>query len=314
MKNNQEIVLASAIDNNYAQHLGVLLVSIFENKGSEKIKYYVIDGGITEKNKKRLLKISKKYKFELIFNKIDETQFRDLKVTHHFNATIYFCLTVPNILYKKYNKILFLDADTIVIGSLRSLWKTDTKNSYLGALCDRENFEHNHHIRLSLRNKNDYFNSGVMLINTNKWVENDILNKVVKFVEDNHKIIEYPEQDGLSFIVDGNYKKIPKKYNYSVIHHPNFRFFKKVKPPQDILIYHFATSVDKPWNFSSVNYFKKRYWSYLRKTPWRFSMYKDIRHITLKKIFIKYKMLFLIFINQQAEVFEFIKKIKNIGK
>jgi lipopolysaccharide biosynthesis glycosyltransferase len=65
--NKERIVLASAIDDNYAQHLGAMFVSIFENKGEEEIVYYVIDGGISEKNIKRLKKISKKYNFELIF-------------------------------------------------------------------------------------------------------------------------------------------------------------------------------------------------------------------------------------------------------
>jgi lipopolysaccharide biosynthesis glycosyltransferase len=50
--NKDRIVSSSAIDNNYAQHLGVMLVSVFENKGDEEIIYYVIDGGISEKIKK----------------------------------------------------------------------------------------------------------------------------------------------------------------------------------------------------------------------------------------------------------------------
>ena len=314
MKNNEEIILASGIDNDYTQHLGVLLVSIFENKGLEKIKYYVFHSNLSEKNKKRLLKISKKYKFELIFKKINEIMFRDLKINNHFSVANYFCLTIPNFLYKDHEKVLFLDVDLIVLGSLSCLWKTNVKDCYLAATCDFDNFNHNQYLKLKLINKDKYFNTGVMLINNGKWIKKNVLNNTLKFIKKNPEVIEYADQDGLNYVIRGNYRKISIKNNYSVAHHPNFRFFNKVKPPQDILIYHFASLPDKPWNFSSINFFKKRYWYYLRKTPWRFRVYSDFKKITFKKIVKKYKTLFLIFINQQVEFFEFIKKIRGIWK
>ena len=66
------INIFSATDNNYAQHLGVTIVSLLENKLPEtEICYHIIDGGISKENKLKLQRIGERYKTEIRFLQID---------------------------------------------------------------------------------------------------------------------------------------------------------------------------------------------------------------------------------------------------
>lgn len=71
---NIHIVFAS--DNAYVQHLGVLLVSIFENNGEESFVIYILSDNIS-KEKKALLSqiVEKQYKQHLVFYEMDKAIF-----------------------------------------------------------------------------------------------------------------------------------------------------------------------------------------------------------------------------------------------
>ena len=51
---NDTLNIFSCTDDNYARHLGVLMVSIRENNRSSHIKYWVVSNGISEENISKL--------------------------------------------------------------------------------------------------------------------------------------------------------------------------------------------------------------------------------------------------------------------
>lgn len=63
-----DIHIVFASDDTYVQHLGVLLVSIFENNGEESFVIYILSDNIS-KEKKALLSqiVEKQYKQCLLF-------------------------------------------------------------------------------------------------------------------------------------------------------------------------------------------------------------------------------------------------------
>lgn len=70
------IVLAS--DDAYVQHLGVLLVSIFENNREETMLIHLMTDNISDKNKRLLSQIvDLQYGQRLIFYEMDKTLFKE---------------------------------------------------------------------------------------------------------------------------------------------------------------------------------------------------------------------------------------------
>ncbi len=62
------------------------------------------------------------------------------------------------------DRVIYLDCDLVVLGSLKNLWGTDIEDNIIGAV--EEPIENELDKKLSVKR---YFNSGVMLINLKEW-------------------------------------------------------------------------------------------------------------------------------------------------
>ena len=121
------IVYAS--DDKFAEILGVSLVSLFENsKDMDEIVVYILDSGITDDNKQKLLSVYKTYKrSDIIFipgKNISEKLSMNVAVVQG-SLSQYARLFVSSDLPKELNRVLYLDCDIVVKESIRELWNLD---------------------------------------------------------------------------------------------------------------------------------------------------------------------------------------------
>ncbi|MDX5629728.1 MULTISPECIES: glycosyltransferase family 8 protein [unclassified Brenneria] len=150
-------------------------------------------------------------------------------------------------------KVLYMDCDTLCINSLSPLISLDISKFHAACIKDIAASEYR---KLLFNNLDEtYFNSGVMLINTEKWVSNKLTDKAIKLIiDDNGKFI-WPDQDALNILMDGDIHYLPSKYN--------FMLQKDDHIPKDVIILHFAAN-PKPW-FKIRN--NKTYIEYLSSSP-----------------------------------------------
>ena len=73
--------LLFACDDNYSMILGTALCSFFENNGDANV--YVLDGGISARNKKRLEVLENRYKFTINYIIPDASLFKGLPILKH---------------------------------------------------------------------------------------------------------------------------------------------------------------------------------------------------------------------------------------
>lgn len=265
-------------DNNYAQHLGVCLCSIFENKkNGYLIDVYVIDGDISEFNKNKLRVLEVKYSFKIKYIKINKEDFLNFPTSEHVSIAAYFRILIPNLL-PNLKKILYLDCDIVVMGDLFDLYNIKIDDFCISAVEDVDQnslFVKNVKNNLGIKEDENYFNSGVLLINLEKWRENNITQKGITFIKNNpEKIIIY-DQDALNYFLHNDCLFIGPIYNTQL---KEFTIIKK-----DPVILH-LTSSNKPWNYNYINKYGKRiYFNYLKKTPWKDFYYKDFNLINFLK-------------------------------
>lgn len=280
-KNIEKINIIFTIDDNYSRFLGVTLCSIFENKKCQNpIEIYVLDGGIQHENKEKLYFLSKKYNFEINFIKIDTYFFKNFKLTDYFTPAVYYRLIIPDLL-PQLSKILYLDCDIIVMGDILELYRTNIDNYILAAVRE---FITDRQKDLGMPLDSKYFNSGVLLINTEKWKQEKITQKSIAYTKENFEKIKYCDQDVLNATIWDKWLEIPFKYNYMT------SFIKKhstkeEEPPRDILILHYSSNI-KPWNYLDNHPYSKKYFYYLKKTPWKNKKFvnKNFKNIIIKLI------------------------------
>ena len=113
--------------------------------------------------------------------------------------------------------------------------------------------------RLGLPRDANYFNSGMLLINLNKWRENDIGRKTMQYIAQNQSNAKFFDQDALNVVLQGLWLSLPERFNTQC----NVNIVEK----PDTVVVHYV-SVFKPWYWYSKFAYSEHYQKYLAKTPW----------------------------------------------
>jgi len=250
--------IAFLIDDNYAEQLAVTIVSILINtKSNIKFNFYILDTGISEANKKKILKIKKYKEFNIEFIKINSDIFKNAPTIYHLKNLNYARILLPSLVNCK--KILFLDCDLLVLDDLFELYNSDFENTYACVVKERlsdKTYIKNQIKKLEIKN---YFNAGVMLLNLEKMRENNIEQKCLDFIEKHPEKILLLDQCVLNWAFQDNVKFVEKKYNYQY----KLNYSPKKK---EITIIHFVGK-EKPF-LGFAHPYENLYYKYLKKTPY----------------------------------------------
>ncbi|MEH1334018.1 glycosyltransferase family 8 protein, partial [Proteus mirabilis] len=175
------------------------------------------------------------------------------QVKENLPISMYFRLIIPQVLHPFINKVLYLDADIICINKLSDIFSYNLKNKIAGVI--NHAYIDPYVSSLSLNNTEYYFNSGVMLINTEEWKSNKILEKfLIKINESNYK---YPDQDVLNILLENKILYLDGKYN---------RFIENVRKNDNTTLIHY-TGTPKPWKawYNNDDFFYR----YFIISPWK---------------------------------------------
>ena len=252
-------------DNNYAPYLTVVIQSICENTNSS-IDFYILDGGIDDSLKNIIKKqILRNKNCNIEFINVDYPNlFSDCRVRNHISKIAYSRLLIPY-LKPELKKRLYLDLDLIVNIDITELFNQDIGKYIIGAVY--EEYSEKYHSIVSKKNllideSHKYFNSGVLLINCEKWRENNITNRLKEAYINFEKRMTFHDQDLLNIVFSpNNYFQLNKKFNYSSV--DDYTENKN-------MIFHYLGKL-KPWLFlpdlkTDIINFKDIWWEYARKT------------------------------------------------
>ena len=264
-----DIVLVYITDNNYIMPTTVSITSVLMNKkqstkyniniiATDVIDYInILDNikSVTKDDNVNINIIKTENKYKNIIN-------NNNKVT---NAAL-LKFSIADIL-SNYNKVLYLDSDTIILNDLSDLFFTDISEKYAGVIKDLYAMKHDQeHINLGIEK---YFNSGVMLLNTKILRYENISKKLIEYKLNSKS--HYVDQNSFNYIFNNKVKFLSPKYNYIT---SNFiytkeeveNFFETNINYDDIDIVHFS---NKPWNANMQNeYFFEKFWNYYQYTSY----------------------------------------------
>lgn len=291
--NDIHIVLAS--DDAYVQHLGVLLVSIFENNLKESIVIHILADHISNEKKILLSQIVKEqYKQELIIYEMDKSLFMDfpVRIKDHISLAAYYRLKLSDLLPKELHRVIYLDCDMIVTNSICPLWDIDISGAAVAAVMDSLSFMPETFERLALPVEDKYFNSGLLLINLDYWRQENVFERALQITEEKSDVLLWHDQDILNILFHGCWKRLPYRWN---VMNTLMRPFPYYTPSmiQDIdneirnrVIVHY-TCAWKPWIYPCNNPLSFEYYKYLALSPWKnykpkASFVKRLKHNLMK--------------------------------
>ena len=221
------ILLAS--DNNYVPFLSITLISLFENNQNEfdKINVFILDDGISENNKNKIKTILSEYDCSATFiktKKLDDLNINIMTIERNLtisSLTAYARLFIANLLPEEIDKILYIDCDALIVGSLKGLWQEDITDYYCAGILDCINTTIKQEFGFS--KEDDYINSGVLLINLKKWREDNVEVEFIDFMAKNQHRFYQHDQGIINKVFKNKIKVVNPRYNLQ-IHFQSFDY------------------------------------------------------------------------------------------
>lgn len=204
-----------ASDNNFSPYLGVAIYSFLKNNSSDfkKIRMHILDKEISEENKKILTKITNDFECgELIFIKDKGiSELLGKKVYGNRALSSFSRLFSASFLDKSIKKVLYLDADALILNSFKELWQTDIADYYCAGVLDVGPDYVKTAVGLSKDVK--YINAGVLLINLEKWRNENIESKFIDFLEKHDMVVYNNDQGIINAVLNEKILIIHPKFN-----------------------------------------------------------------------------------------------------
>jgi len=278
MKIPDVIYIALGTDDKYCKYAGCCIASILLSAEKEdRFCFYVVDNGISAKNKSRLAKLQKLRPHELVFLKPDMVKLQDLPQCAYLGLSTYLRLLLPELLPEA-DRLLYLDCDMIVTKSLSELWNADLHGKAAGVV---EDYGEHYNRRAEALGIDFYFNAGMLLLDLKQIRERELFREVMNWTLENPEKVKFGDQDGLNVILRNDYMELPALWNiqinpYETKKYPDASKIQALDECAGVL--HYITSL-KPDMYDFLLPQKKHFLTILRKTPWR----ECIERASLKK-------------------------------
>jgi lipopolysaccharide biosynthesis glycosyltransferase len=269
MKLANTIPVVVVTDEHYVIMLAALLKSIeLNHKSGEKIDVYVIADGVKKSSRKKIRASVSEDMFSIIWISMEDTIPPGVKLPldrTSYPVTIYLRLFIQYIVPKDTQKALFLDVDMIVLEDVSKLYNQNLGGNVIGAVQDPRllTFDNSwggimNYKELGFAPDTKYFNTGLLLINTQEWAKQNLAQKVIDCINDNIKFANYPDQYGFNVVMANKWLELDTRWNY-------FASGDLEKP----YLVHFISR--KPF-YTSYEYnpqYKELFYKYLKLTEWR---------------------------------------------
>ncbi len=272
----------------YAPFAGVSMVSCFENnRDVPGLAAYLIGDGVSAENRQKLAAAAQSYGRS--FTYIDAAPV--LETIRGIGLAAWRNTTIANarIFYEKAfaglalpPRLLYLDCDTLITGSLAPLETLDLGGKAAGMAQD--SLAYPYKATVGFAPEEAYCNAGVLLIDTAAWRAHGCTEALITHLRDTRKNYVMADQDILNVVLKADRTVLPAAYNAQPIHRAyTARDYGAVYPQpayyppaeldaaaQKAVIRHtFRFLGDFPWHAGNLHPDTPEFDHYLALSPWK---------------------------------------------
>ena len=262
--------IAFCVDNNYCRAMGATITSIIANNPGRHFTFHVLSFELSDEHQKRLKRLDEMYPVRTCLHLLDLASFSQFSrfLGHsHYSLSIFTRLMIPTVLRGQTERVLYLDADILCVGKLDEMIAMEIGEVAAVVVPDAPVTTRRRVAALGLPHA-EYFNSGVMLINIEPWIAQDITAQTLDTLLHSKKDMRFPDQDALNVVLNGRARYISPRWNYlyDLIHDLNINKT-AMRPVGKAVFIHFAGAV-KPWTDWSGHDARLMFRQYHALSPW----------------------------------------------
>jgi lipopolysaccharide biosynthesis glycosyltransferase len=266
---SERVVVATAADGAYALPLAVMLRSLVEHAAPERrLEVFVLDDGLGPELRRR---VEQPIRDRLALHWIEAPlePRRGLPLWGRMPAATYCKLLIPRCLPGRETRILWLDADLVVLTDLGELWRQGMGESTILAAPDPFVPSISSRLgvaawaELGLHPEAPYFNAGVMLIDLTRWRRDEVSERAAEYLRRFRDRVFFHDQEALNVVLTSRWAALDDRFNHCV---SAPRAARETGAPPAIL--HYSGSL-KPWRQRSGGRHHATYYAHLDLTDWR---------------------------------------------
>jgi lipopolysaccharide biosynthesis glycosyltransferase len=266
--------VAFCVDNHYFRSMGAVIASIIANNPIRRFTFHVFAFSVTPDQTRRLNTLEQNPNISIMTHVVDRSLFDDFSEMiekSYYSLSTFTRLIIPAALKGITDRVLYLDADMLCVGSVDELAATDISGTIALVVPDvgwaTKDGRDGRYSVLNLKNK-QYFNAGVLYINIPAWEENKIGQLAVETLLRDSRKLAFNDQDALNIVLDGKARYAPIKWNYIYSMIVDLKRGKlTMDSVGDAVFIHFAGLI-KPWNDWSGHQARELFLKYHRLSAW----------------------------------------------
>lgn len=251
------VVIATAADEAYSLPVAVMAASLVQSaKPGRSLHLFVLNGGMsaatrtrTEASLRFTQTAAKLADVRLNYSIIDAStrHLGSLNVHGHLSASAYLRIQLGSTLPECVDRVIYIDCDTIIMSDLNKVFQSDMGSCICAGVPDYLMPSIGLAIRscedLDLDPRGTYFNSGFLVIDLNRWRNENIESLILQDLCNNQYRYDWHDQCGINAVLSGKIKELPREWNVQLgqaLGDPNADLSRA-------RIIHWTTS-NKPWH------------------------------------------------------------------
>lgn len=262
MSEKKKIPVFYACDDNFVKYTIVSLQSVMDNASADaQFIIHILNTDISEDMKQIMYNMGNE-QFEIRFDDVTDylKSVRDkLPIRDYYSKTTYFRLFIAE-MFPEYDKAVYIDSDTIVLGDLAKLYAFDLGDKYVGACKEQvmaqEDVYGTYAEKVVGIERDKFFNAGILLINCEQFRQNHVLDQFIKLLH-MYNFVVTQDEDYLNVICQNHVLWLPPEWNVPVFGTLQCR-------EEDICILHYIMG-SKPWHYRDCR-MQEYFWRYAEKT------------------------------------------------
>ena len=257
MNDNKVIPVFYACDDNFVKYTVVSLQSMKEHASrDQKYCIHVLHTNIS-KEMQDVMYAMQDEQFQIRFDDVTDylKSISDkLPLRDYYSKTTYFRL------FPEYEKAIYIDSDTVVLGDIADLYAYDLGDNYVGAAREQAMVQtdvYGTYVEKVLGiDRNTYFNAGLLVINCEQFRKQRVLDQFIELLHV-YNFVVTQDEDYLNLICKGQVFWLPQQWNTEVFGNIDY-------PEESICVLHYIM-VSKPWHYKDCR-MGAYFWEYAKKT------------------------------------------------
>ena len=264
------------------RHLAVALLSLYTTYSQpEKLQFHVVWEDLSETDLEALRQSWATFSSQVTFYRASDYLGEQAKEP---KAGYWFRTYLGDILSAEIERVLYLDYDVLVLRDTASIWDVDVSTYTAAVVWDSLSLnldssgllaKEAQEMGATFDPDQRYFNSGVLLINLNRWRELDVGKTLAQRFgpfRPHYKLLH--DQNELNILLQNDVLPLPPSWNFQddIWRYTNwpYELYEGLGSPKDYFnpyIRHFTgkEKADGRWRRASL---KTVYYTYLDRTPW----------------------------------------------